>query len=126
MGSTGAGRFSDYSITNTTNSKKGQNTGGDSGTDRCLKAFSCTLEDVAQSTYFTKNGSVPTSTSQLTVILKGRLMAVDNVTGETVGALPTSYNYLAGCMDEGHSYVGVVISSTNTPVPSVVADFSAQ
>ena len=126
MGSTGSGSFSDYSGSGGSSSGSQGGTGGESGSDRCNKAFSCTLEDVAQGDYYTINGKVPAPKMQLEIVLKSRLMAVEVSSGEVVGALPTSFNYLAACMNEGFSYVGVIISSINSPVPSVTADFTAQ
>ncbi|AOK06937.1 hypothetical protein WK25_20495 [Burkholderia latens] len=51
--------------------------------------------------------------------------AVD-VDGVKVGALPTSFNYLAACLAGGVTYVGVVKSSADKPVPTVEADFVPQ
>jgi len=55
MGSTGTGNFSDYSENQKEN--KGENssgsheTGGRSGSDKCLRAFTTKLEEVANSDY---------------------------------------------------------------------------
>ncbi len=120
MGSTGSGSFSDYSESG--KSEGGGSSGGASGADRCGQAFTCRLEEVAQCDYFVGNSTTPPTQTELNVILDGRLFAVDEA-GQKVGALPTSFNYLATCLEEGFSYVGVVTSSTSTPIPSVTADF---
>lgn len=123
MGSTGSGRFTDYSGAKpTVTSSGGGSGGGSSGNDRCQQAFSCTLEEVAQCDYFVQTGSVPPVGSQVSLILQRRLFAVaDN--GLKVGALPTSFNYLANCLGAGINYAGVIRASTTVPVPSVSVDF---
>jgi hypothetical protein len=88
-------------------------------------AFSTVLEEVAHCDYFAKTGSVPAPGSTLRVILGKRLFAVDS-SGLTVGALPTSFNYLAACLADGFNYIGIVKSSVVSPVPTIQADFVAQ
>src|SRR3569623_2125872 len=124
MGSTGSGRFTDYCGVKTTVTTSGSGGGvGSSGNDRCLQAFSCTLEEVAQCDYFMQTGSVPPVGSPLTLVLQRRLFA-KAANGHKVGALPTSFNYLAACMASGVNYAGVVRASSNAPVPSVTVDFA--
>ncbi|SFI03008.1 hypothetical protein SAMN04515618_10891 [Collimonas sp. OK307] len=127
MGSTGSGRFSDYSGVKNTNTagEGGGGGGGASGVDKCLQAFSCVLEEVAQCDYYGQTMAVPAQGSELSISLAGRLFAVDS-NGTKVGALPTSLNYLAACLASGVSYVGVVKFSASTPVPTVEADFVPQ
>lgn len=127
MGSTGSGHFSDYSGTKGTDaSGKGAGSGGGtSGVDKCQQAFSCILEEVAQCDYYASSNTTPVAGSQLQVVLKGRIFAIDS-NGTMVGALPTSFNYLAACLVSGVKYVGVVKSSAASPVPSVEADFVPQ
>jgi hypothetical protein len=125
MGSTGSGHFSDYS-----SAKKEEATGqgaggGASGVDRCRLAFSSILEEVAQCDYYGKSKTVPARGSRLSIVLDGRIFAVDS-NGIKVGALPTSFNYLAACLANGFKYVGIVKASTVSPMPSVEADFVAQ
>lgn len=123
MGSTGSGRFTDYSGTKPTVTSSGAGGGGgSSGNDRCQQAFSCTLEEVAQCDYLMQTGSVPPVGSQVSLILQRRLFAVAE-NGLKVGALPTSFNYLVNCLGAGINYAGVVRASTNAPVPSVSVDF---
>lgn len=124
MGSTGSGRFTDYSGTGSTSSGGANGSGGTSGTDRCKIAFSVTLEEVALCEYFSKTGTLPATGTQLKIVLDKRLFAVDS-SNTKVGALPTSFNYLAACLATGHSYIGLVSHSTATPIPSVVVDFAA-
>lgn len=122
MGSTGSGRFSDYSGSQRSGEGTGSS-GGDSGTDRCRQAFSVGLEDVALYPFFSGTSTTPQAGSTLTIALQGRLVALDS-NGVAVGALPTAYNYLAGCLAEGINYLGVVRSSTSGVNPQVNVDFA--
>lgn len=126
MGSTGSGSFTDYSgakNTNTSGSPGGS--GGSSGVDKCKQAFTCILQEVAQCDLYAQTNTVPGAGTVLGIRLAGRVFAVDTA-GRTIGALPTSLNYLAACLADGVTYVGVVKSSTATPVPTVEADFAPQ
>ena len=133
MGSTGSGRLSDYS--NSGSSKPsggagssgagGSGTGGSSGVDQCKQAFSCVLEEVAQCEYYEKNKSLPAEGTELIILVDKRVVAADRE-GVVVGALPTSKNYIAGCINDGYEYIGIVKSSTRTPIPSISADFISQ
>lgn len=124
MGSTGSGRFTDYSGAKTTATTSGSGGGGgSSGNDRCQQAFSCTLEEVAQCDYFVHTRSVPPVGSTVTLVLQRRLF-VQAPNGYNVGALPTSFNYLAACMESGVNYVGVIQASSNAAVPLVTVDLT--
>lgn len=118
MGSTGSGSFSDYH--DYKNSGKTSDNGGGSGEDQCAKAFSTYLEEVAVSEYYKKSGEVPPEGTEVIVKLEGRLaVSIDET---IVGYLPTEYNFLRGCMSDGFAYSGVIVKSTNTPIPSVMVD----
>lgn len=123
MGSTGSGSFSDYPGSRPKEGGEGAGGGGASGEDRCARAFSCALEEVEQCDYFSSSGGVPPANTALTIEQRGRLFAVD-ASGQTVGALPTSFNYLADCMVAGFTYEGLVNSSASAPVASVNVDFA--
>jgi hypothetical protein len=125
MGSSGTGRFTDYTGTPNQPSNDGNNSssGGTSGTDRCKQAFSADLEDIADYDFFSTSGNVPSEHSELSVTVRGRVIAVDS-RGIAIGALPTRFNYLAGCIEEGISYSGVVTHSSLGSSPRVSADFS--
>jgi hypothetical protein len=125
MGSTGSSRFSDYSGTRAPQTGSGSGGGGASGVDRCRQAFTCVLEEVAQCPFFAQSGAVPTPGSILNIELRGRVFAVD-INGVSVGALPTAFNYLTNCLNDGINYVGVVRRSTATPVPTIEVDFTPQ
>lgn len=124
MGSSGSGRFSDYYKKQTINTEDGQS-GGSSGEDRCERAFTVELEDVAQHSFYNTNNSVPAEGTEVVIELNKRLFAaIPN--SLSVGSLPTSYNYLAGCLEEGFQYKGLVRSSSNTPTPRIIVDFMAE
>ena len=123
MGSTSSGKLT----TNYSGSKSGQGDtgsggGGVSGKDQCSQAFECKLEEVEHCMYFKANQDVPCANTPLTLKLDGRLMAVDP-NGLSVGALPTSYNYLASCIASGFAYKGHVVSATSGIVASVHVSF---
>ncbi|MBJ2286001.1 hypothetical protein JFT66_17750 [Pseudomonas sp. MF6755] len=128
MGSSGSGRFSDYPGTKA-KEVAGDGAGvagGTSGVDRCSQAFNVLLEDVGNGQYYSQYRIVPSPNTQLTIIFDGqRVFAVD-ANGLKVGALPTAYNYLVACMQDGVNYLGVVTSSAASPVPTVEADFVPQ
>ncbi len=121
MGSTGSGSFTDYSGTPKAGTGTGAS-GGTSGEDICSQAFSAALEDVAQYGYFHAHQNVPPVHTVLNIVLNGRLIAMAG--NEAVGALPTKFNYLAGCIEEGFSYKGTVTFSVNGANPQVHADFA--
>lgn len=122
MGSTGSGRFSDYSESGGGQGSTGTGGSGTSGEDRCVRAFSCVLEEVEQCDYFATNQDVPPTNTTLMLELRGRLMAIDS-NGLSVGALPTRLNYLADCLGAGFTYDGRVVASTSGSVASVNVDF---
>ncbi len=120
MGSSGSGKISDYPGTPKSGGK-----GGPEGPppDRCAQAFQVTLEDVGQSDYFKKHGALPPAKTQLAIVHAKRLVARTS-TGDSVGNLPTSYNYLAGCIKDGWGYVGLVLTTTQgPPEPTIAASF---
>ena len=115
MGSTGAGRLSDY--TRFRGAIKGV-TGGEDLIDKCERAVATVLEDVETCDYFKKYGHVPAKGTFIKIGLKTRLVALDE-NDDVMGYLPTEYNYLLDCLTKGYQYEGEVSGSFETPVPSV-------
>ena len=115
MGSTGSGRLSDYSRFG--GAVKGV-TGGEDLINKCDRAVATVLEDVGTCDYYKKNGHVPTKGTYVKIALQTRLVAVDEK-GDVIGHLPTEYNYLLECLNDGYQYEGEVSGSFETPVPSV-------
>ncbi|WP_026793243.1 hypothetical protein [Pleomorphomonas oryzae] len=124
MGSSGSGRFSDYTGSAKKTESNGGASGGSSGEDKCRQAFSTGLEDIEHYDYYKNHGQIPPNGSSLTLELRGRVVAVSD-TGESVGALPTQYNYIAGCLQSGIRYVGIIINSAAAPVMRIDVDFAA-
>lgn len=119
MGSTGSGNFTDYTGT----TAEGNQTGGTSGQDKCDLAISCSLEDVAQSSFYSSNRNVPAVGSTVVISFKSpRIVAIDTGTGQDCGALPTSFNYLLTCIENGYQYGGIVTNSVNSLNPLVAID----
>ncbi|MAM73718.1 MAG: hypothetical protein CMO29_07940 [Tistrella sp.] len=122
MGSSGSGRLTDYpgSQSKGTGNEVGS---GASGGDRCGRAFSCILEEVELCSYFLKHKSAPPTNTILSIIHQRRLFAVD-ANGESVGALPTKFNYIADCIVAGFTYKGRVVTSSSTPFTFISVDFA--
>jgi hypothetical protein len=124
MGSKGSNRLSDYP-----GDKKQDKSSADEISklppeDRCNKAFSVTLEDVEHCAFFKSHRSAPKAGTVLQIAHKKRIVA-ETRAGEVVGNLPTSFNYLAGCLTAGFNYAGKVVDSANgPPVATVTADFA--
>jgi hypothetical protein len=127
MGSTGSGRFTDYPRAdrqqNSTNG--GDGTGRPTADDRCTRSFGVVLEDVEHCDFFRDHGGVPAAGTTLRISHRKRITA-ETSSGEAVGNLPTSHNYLAGCLRDGYTYVGTVRESSNGPPVAIVSvDFAA-
>lgn len=124
MGSSGSGSFTDYSGSAPRSTGTGGSSGGGSGTDKCREAFSTGLEDVANYDYFIQHDDVPAQGTALTLAFENRIVALDEM-GVAVGALPTRFNYIAACLNEGIQYTGIVRAASNGAEPRVDADFVA-
>ena len=120
MGSTGSGNFSDYK-----QSQPKNNQGGESGEDKCGKAFSSKLEEVQNCQYYDNHDDVPPLETVVIIAFNGqRLTVVDVNTNEEIGYLPTKFNFLKVCLDDGFNFTGVVSASSTEPFPSVSVDIS--
>lgn len=115
MGSTGSGRLSDYSRFG--GAVKGV-TGGEDLINKCDRAVATALEDVETCDYYKMYGKVPAKGTYVRIDKKMRLVAVDE-NGDVIGHLPTEYNYLLECLNDGYQYEGEVSGSFDTPVLSV-------
>lgn len=114
MGSTGSGNFSDYS-----GHKGNNNQGGASGEDKCGKAVSTHLEDVGSCDYYKTHHSLPPDNSEVEVVFISPRLAVVDKDQVCIGYLPTTYNYLRVCMEDGFAYSGIIKNASLTPLPSV-------
>lgn len=121
MGSSGSGNFSDYPGNQSQSNRKN---GGSSGEDRCNRAFSTRIEDVPRCAYFRKHGQVPLTGSIVSIIFNGVRISVVDAVGDEIGFLPTTFNYLILCMENGITYGGSVTRSANNAVPVVEVDIA--
>lgn len=121
MGSSGTGRISDYPGSAPKRTGGGGISGGSSGEDRCDKAFSTELEDFQRSDYWKAHGSAPDVGTEFDVFHEKRIVA-RTAKGESLGFLPTEFNYLAGCIAEGRTYKGHVVSVTPGLLPRIQVD----
>ena len=134
MGSSGSGNFSDYSSSpskkkpskkKSGNSGGGGSMGGASGKDPCTQPIAgVSLDEVGRSEYYQANNAVPPVGSSVSVRAKlfhGRL-AVENDEHQVIGLMPTQYNFLVGCLSDGYSFAGSIISSSTTPIPRINVD----
>jgi hypothetical protein len=86
----------------------------------CSQVFSTFLTDV--NSYVRKHNSVPSVETALAIRLHNdKLVAMDN-SGNEMGYLPSRYNYLVDCIEQGYSYTGKVIASSINPFVSVIID----
>jgi len=125
LGSSGSDRISDYPGSSSGTSGGAGGANDEAAQDRCGRAFNVRLEDVEQSEYYTAHGTLPPSDTQVQVVRRKRLLA-QTADGESVGNLPTSFNYLASCLRDGWTYVGRVRSATpGPPTATISVDFAA-
>ena len=117
MGSTGTGHLTDYS--NYRGARVGL-TGGKDLVNMCEKAFTTSIEDIQTNDYYTSMGTVPPPGAKGVLYFNEKRIVVMDNSGKTIGNLPTSYNYLLGCIEEGYEYVWELVASTEKPLPSVV------
>ena len=118
MGSTGSGSFSDYSNYKSSNPKQG----GDSGEDKCGKAFSSTLEEVQTCDFYSNHANVPTINTKVKVVFLHPRLAIVDFNNCCIGYLPTKYNYLRFCIEDNFTFAGIVSNSSLTPLPTIAVD----
>jgi hypothetical protein len=127
MGSSHTGRFGDYPPSK--GKKDGpEQPGGGSGDDPCQRDLSnVTLDEVGRSAYFSAHTNVPAVGT--TVVLRstrvGPRLSIDTTDGQSIGFLPTEFNYLAVCIQKGFTYSGEVSSTAQRPAPTVRIDLRA-
>ncbi len=123
MGSSGTGRLSDYPGGSADKSSEGNGSGGSSprgSEDRCGRTFTAILDDVAMSDYYV--GSMRLPSVGTTVVLEKRKRIVAQLqSGESIGSLPTAFNYIVGCMNDGWKYVGNIRVSSESALGPVVS-----
>lgn len=129
MGSTGSERFSDYPSQSGSSGGPDAGSAGDAdsaGSDPCQEPVEAVnLEEVARCAYFSTHGAIPPPGTEVEVVglHQGRIAVAERSSGLIMGYLPTSYSYLASCLESTH-YAGDVVASSATPVPTVTVSFS--
>jgi hypothetical protein len=122
MGSTSSGTFKNYPPTATKKGGSGGPQGGGPGGDHCAQELlNVRLEEVGRSAYFQARNAVPNTgiPVNLRTARLGPRLSIDTADGQSIGFLPTEFNYLVVCMKKGFSYSGEVTASSLQPVPSV-------
>jgi hypothetical protein len=107
VGSSGSGKLGDY-----------QNPKG----DQCDNTIEADLEEVALAAYMTKHGKVPTVGTNVTLNAtqhKGRYVVETSKTHESIGNLPTEFNYVILCLNQGYRYSGEVIAAHSGKAPAI-------
>lgn len=107
MGSSGTGSFGDY-----------QNPKG----DRCDDTIETDLQEVALAAYTTKHGTVPTVGIKVRLNAtqqRGRYVVETSKTHESIGSLPTKFNYVLICLDKGYQYSGEVTAAHSGKAPAI-------
>lgn len=123
MGTTGTGRFHDYS-TPLGGAPKGDKKGPDDISQCERRIENSPLEDVANCDYYRGHG-LPESGTPVRLrqaLVEGRLAIETADGGKVLGYMPTQYNYLRQCMEQGYSYLGRVTSCSEKPIPSIRVD----
>jgi len=120
MGSSGSGSFTDYSDQKPTDIN--HENGGSNRIDRCNLAFATSLQEVSRCRYFEERGIPPTGTAVILRFNGIRLVIVETMSGDEIGYLPTSFNYMKNCLDDGFAYSGIVSNNSITPTPHVFVD----
>lgn len=116
MGSTGSGNFTDYTGQRQRTNSSGAGAGAGGATTLCDQVVDAELEDVERCAYFKTNGLPAVGTP--VVIARGARVTV-SVGGLELGYLPTAYNYLVSCLEQGYTHSGTVTSALNRPIVRV-------
>jgi len=120
MGSSHSGNLSDYPRSRPTS--QGANNGGSSGLDKCGNGFSTSLDEVSRCFYFMNTATLPPLGTKVNISFNGIRLVAETTLGEEIGYLPTQYNYLKLCIDNGFNYTGEIISARTSPITAVMVD----
>lgn len=128
MESTSSGRFDHYATPPPPKQPQSSPKGGGKSEemDACdIPLPNVRLEEVVLSEFFLNKRTVPAVGTPVRVRPKlvGGRIAVETTRGnQSIGFLPTTNNYLLGCLKDGHNYKGKVTASFDSPVPRIVVD----
>lgn len=140
MGTTGPDKFREYRESPKKDKPKAPPKGGagprgrppgepQEGTNKCEEPITnVALEEVARSEYYSRHAGVPPIGTEISVrraLVHGRIGVVTGE-NEVLGYLPVEYNHILRCMQQGFSYSGQVVVSSNRPVPTVRVTLTGQ
>jgi len=130
MGSSGTGRFGDYSGGGTIGGISGGSNTGDEGGSCPKELLQIKLEDIEHLDFYHNHSNVPERGHSIQIrnsLYNGRVVVQSATTFEIIGNIPTKYNYIYfNCITNGINYSGEVISSDLTPIPFVVVNLYAE
>ncbi|MDF2842036.1 MAG: hypothetical protein K0R00_462 [Herbinix sp.] len=127
MGSSGSGRFGNYSSEGAGSFLGGGNAKGEISCP--LELLLLKLEDIATSEYYLKYHNVPSISITIEVkseMVNRRLVVIESESELVIGNIPVEYNYLNICIKKGMIYSGVICSSNIKPIPYVVVNLYAK
>ena len=129
MESSSTGHWSDYPASYKRNKRGGGEgvSGGGTGIpvteDICQRSIeNVSLEDVGRCEYFRTRQTVPPQRHPIEVVptvVNGRIAVRSIEYNFVIGYLPTRFNYLRKCHEQGFTYRGQVVASSNTPTQRV-------
>ena len=129
MGSSNSGKFPNYPPSKDKKQRGSDGTGASGGSDRgtepddqCTRALrNVLLEEVGRSAYSQAHDNLPPTGAavHLRVQRVGPRLSIDTAEGESIGFLPTEYNYLVVCLEKGFTYSGEVVTSSQKPTPFI-------
>jgi len=133
MGSTGRNRFTDYPGTPKGDGRASPKGGGAGGSPEApnpceAPVTNVPLDEVARCEYHTIHQDVPDAGTAVQVrrnLVKGRVAVETQERNELIGFLPTQFNHLRRCMEQGYVYSGMVVSSRLKPIPVVRVSLQA-
>lgn len=121
MGSSGSGNFTDYpgsQVRPPVGDTSGAGGGGGAagGATLCDQTIVSELEEVERCAYYAAHGLPVVGTA--VSIARGARITV-HINELELGYLPTRYNYLITCLEQGYTHTGSVASSLSRPLVRV-------
>lgn len=118
MGSSGSGNFSDYPGSARRQPVEGGAGGGGAagGAALCDLVINAALEEVERCAFYQAHG-LPAVGVAISVQTGRRITVLVN--GTELGYLPTTYNYLMTCIEQGYSYQGTISVAMQRPIVRV-------
>lgn len=115
MGSSGSGRFGDYD-------QRSGSTGSNKGIEIEKLTKLIYLDDVASAEYFSSTHTVPSIGKHVYIsseLIDGRIVARLDDTNQSIGNIPTEYNYLLTELMGGKRLNGEIAIAGIEPIPYI-------